>query len=146
MHLYYLLITDVASYVEHHPYLVQKDLIDLANVEGITVIGYSSFGPLSFCELQWQRAMDTPTLFTQDVITTIAKRHQKTPAQVLLRWATQRGIAIIPKASSQGRLLENLDAFSFNMTEDELNTISSLDGNIRFNNPVDYLGTLRIFA
>lgn len=108
--------------------------------------GYSSFGPLSFRELQWQKAMDTPNLFTHNDITTIAKRHQKTPAQVLLRWATQRGIAVIPKSKSQSRLLENLDVFSFNMTEDELNTISSLDGNIRFNNPVDYLGTLRIFA
>jgi len=142
----YCRIRPAVLQIEHHPYLVQKDLVDLANAEDIAVVGYSSFGPLSFRELQWQRALDTPNLLTHDIITTTAKKYQKTPAQVLLRWVTQRGIAVIPKSKSQRRLLENLDAFSFDMTEDELKNISSLDRNIRFNNPVDYLGTLRIFA
>ncbi|KAF8417232.1 NADP-dependent oxidoreductase domain-containing protein [Tirmania nivea] len=132
--------------IEHHPYLVQKDLIDLCKAEDIAVTGYSSFGPQSFLELQWQKAYDTPTLFTNDAITTIAKKHEKTPAQVLLRWATQRGIAVIPKSNSQYRLLENLDVTSFDMTAEELESISALNRNLRFNNPVDYLGKLSIFA
>ncbi|KAI5807625.1 NADP-dependent oxidoreductase domain-containing protein [Peziza echinospora] len=132
--------------IEHHPYLVQKDLIDLAKAEGIAITGYSSFGPQSFRELEWQKAYDTPTLFEHAAITTIAKKHGKTPAQVLLRWATQRGLAVIPKSNSQHRLLENLDVTSFDLTEEEIASISALDRHLRFNNPVDYLGKLSIFA
>lgn len=131
---------------EHHPYLVQKDLIDLCKAEDIAVIGYASFGPQSFLELEWQKAYDAPTLFTHETITSIAKKHKKTPAQVLLRWATQRGIAVIPKSNSQNRLSENLDVTSFDMTTEELASISALDRNLRFNNPIDYLGKVSIFA
>lgn len=133
-------------WTEHHPYLVQNDLVDLCKAEDIAVTGYSSFGPQSFIELEWQKAYDTPTLFEHDAVTSIAKKYGKTPAQVLLRWATQRGIAVIPKSNSQHRLLENLDVTSFDMTKEELESISSLNKNIRFNNPVDYLGKLSIFA
>ena len=136
----------LTSCTEHHPYLVQKDLVDLCKAEGIAVTGYSSFGPQSFLELEWQKAYDTPTLFTHDTITTIAKKYGKTPAQVLLRWATQRGVAVIPKSNSQNRLLENLDVTSFDMTTEELGSICALNKNIRFNSPIDYLGKLSIFA
>lgn len=132
--------------IEHHPYLVQPGLLELARTEGIAVTAYSSFGPLSFVELQWQKATDTPRLFEQPVIAAIAAAYNKTPAQVLLRWATQRGLAIIPKSNTPHRMLENLDAVSWNMTPEQLDSISALDRGLRFNNPPDYLGALHIFA
>jgi D-xylose reductase len=142
----YARIRPAALQIEHHPYLVQKDLIDLAKAEDIAVTGYSSFGPLSFRELEWQKAYDTPPLFENEAVTKIAKKHNKKPAQVLLRWATQRGLAVIPKSNTQARLAENLDVTSFDLTEEEIASISALDKGIRFNNPVDYLGKLSIFA
>ncbi|KAL7271230.1 D-xylose reductase [Rhizina undulata] len=132
--------------IEHHPYLVQKDLINLAKAEGIAVTAYSSFGPASFLELQWQKAYDTPTLFEHPVVVEIAKKYGKTPAQVLLRWATQRGLAVIPKSNNPARLAQNLDVTSFDLEDGEIEKISSLDRNLRFNSPIDYLGTLSIFA
>lgn len=52
-------------------------------------------------------------------------------AQVLLRWATQRGIAVIPKSNSVDRLVSNLQCDSFDLKEEELTQISSLNMNLR---------------
>jgi len=142
----YARIPPAVLQVELHPYLVQQSLVELAKENGIALTAYSSFGPQSFLELAFKNAEDTPTLFDHPVIKKITDAHGKTPAQVLLRWSTQRGIAVVPKTNSKHRLPENLDVCSFDMTEDELQSISSLDRNLRFNNPRDYLGTLQIFA
>jgi len=133
--------------VEIHPYLVQEELVQFAQSEGIAITAYSSFGPQSFVELKWDKAIQCTNLFVHPVITEIASKHNKTPAQVLLRWATQRGLAIIPKANDPTRALENLDSISFDLKPEEVQAISNLNKNIRFNNPPDYLGkTLYIFA
>lgn len=122
--------------VEHHPYLTQPDLIKFAQDNGIAVTAYSSFGPLSFIELDFQNAKDTPLLFENETIKTIAQKHGKSPAQVLLRWSTQRGIAVIPKSNNPARLAQNLDVVSFDLSDDELKAISGLNKGLRFNNPV----------
>lgn len=133
--------------VEIHPYLVQEELVQFAKSEGIVVTAYSSFGPQSFVELDWDKAIKCPRLIEHPVITEIASKHNKTPAQVLLRWATQRGLAIIPKANHPARAHENLDSVSFDLQPEEVQAISNLNKNIRFNNPPDYLDkTLYIFA
>jgi D-xylose reductase len=53
------------------------------------------------------------------------------PAQVLLRWATQRGIAVIPKTNSNARLKENFTCNLFDLTNDEIAQISTLNRNLR---------------
>ena len=123
--------------IEHHPYLVQQDLLDLCKSRGIAVVAYSSFGPQSFLELNMQSAHDTPLLFDHPTVKGIADKHEKTPAQVLLRWATQRGIAVIPKSNNQNRLAQNLDVCSFDLSKDEIESITGLDKDLRFNNPVN---------
>jgi D-xylose reductase len=121
--------------IEHHPYLVQQDLLDLCKSRGIAVTAYSSFGPSSFLELNMQKAHDTPLLLEHQTIKDIADKHGKTPAQVLLRWATQRGVAVIPKSNNQARLAQNLDVCSFDLSKDEIETISAMDKDLRFNSP-----------
>ena len=133
----YCRIRPAVLQIEHHPYLVQPGLIRLAQSEGIAVTGYSSFGPASFVELDWKKAYDTLALFQHPTITSIAKKHNKTPAKVLLRWSTQRGVAVIPKSNRPARLLENLDVTSFDLEESEIQAISCLDKNLRFNDPID---------
>ncbi len=120
-----------------HPYLVQPTLLQLAKSEGIAVTAYSSFGPQSFIELEWQKAKDTPVLFEHPVIIAIAEKHKNTPAQILLRWATQRGLAVIPKSNNPQRLSRNLEVTGFDLEEKELESISGLDRHLRFNNPTD---------
>ena len=121
--------------IEHHPYLQQKTLIEFVQKWGIAITAYSSFGPQSFLELGHAQALNTPTLFENDTIKTIASSHNKTPAQVLLRWATQRKIAVIPKSNNPDRLYANLHVNNFDLTEQQLLDISKLDIGLRFNNP-----------
>ncbi|KAI9837051.1 MAG: NAD(P)H-dependent D-xylose reductase (XR) [Sarea resinae] len=132
--------------IEHHPYLTQESLVNFAQSEGIAVTAYSSFGPQSFIELDMQSAKDTPLLLQHDSITSIAKKHSVTPAQVLLRWATQRGVAVIPKSNHQGRLQQNLEVTGFDLTAEELKSISALNKNLRFNDPPAYGVPIPIFG
>ncbi|MCK9794946.1 aldo/keto reductase [Isoptericola sp. 4D.3] len=60
-------------------------------------------------------------------ITTIAERHGRSPAQVVLRWITQQGYVTCPKSASPERQRENLDVFGFELDPDETATISALD-------------------
>lgn len=121
--------------IEHHPYLVQQQLLDLCKQESITVTAYSSFGPQSFIELDVKTAKNAKPLFENDVVAKVARQHGKTTAQVLLRWATQRGIAVLPKSNDPKRLAQNLDACSFDLSKEEIEEISRLDRGLRFNDP-----------
>ncbi|KAI9659441.1 MAG: NAD(P)H-dependent D-xylose reductase (XR) [Bathelium mastoideum] len=142
----YARIVPQALQIEHHPYLTQEGLLKLCRDAGIAVTAYSSFGPQSFLELDMAKAKNTPLLFDHKTVQSIAEKHSKTPAQVLLRWATQRGVAVIPKSNNQGRLAQNLDVCSFDLGDDELKAISGLDQNLRFNDPPSYGVPQPIFA
>ena len=61
------------------------------------------------------------------VITGIAKDHGKSPTQVVLRWHIQLGLVAIPRSGNPGRIAENIDIFDFELTEEEVSTISGLD-------------------
>ena len=74
-----------------------------------------------------KQAKDTPLLLNNETLKSIAGKHGKTPAQILLRWATQRNIAVIPKSNNQQRLASNLDVTCFDLSESELETISGLN-------------------
>lgn len=124
--------------IEHHPYLQQPRLLEYVQSQGIAITGYSSFGPQSFIELNHPKAAGTPRLFDHADITAIAKNHNVSSSQVLLRWATQRGVAVIPKSSNPDRLLQNLNVNDFDLTQEEFDTISKLDIGLRFNDPWDW--------
>lgn len=136
--------------IEHHPYLVQPDLVALAQEHKIAVTGYSSFGPQSFLELPpafKERTKDIIIPFDAEPVQKAAERLNKTPAQVLLRWATQRGVAVIPKSNNVNRLKQNLEVTDFDLKDEEIRAISALDKGLRFNDPGFYLHEpLRIFA
>ncbi|EPS27984.1 putative NAD(P)H-dependent D-xylose reductase xyl1 [Penicillium oxalicum] len=141
----YARIRPATLQIEHHPYLTQKSLVNYAQKEGIAVTAYSSFGPLSFIELEMQNAKDTPKLFEHSAITSIASKHNRSPAQVLLRWATQRNIAVIPKSNDPTRLAQNLQVTDFDLDQSELESISALNQNLRFNDPQNYGLDVTIF-
>jgi len=147
------LIIDVLRYakyepqvlqVELHPYLTQEALVSLCKTLGIVVTAYSSFGPQSYLELGM--AKDSRSLLQHDLVTSIAATHKKTTAQVLLRWATQRGIAVIPKSNHFDRLVANLQCNVFDLSDAEIASISALNINYRLNNPADIDPRLAIFA
>ncbi|PSR76661.1 hypothetical protein PHLCEN_2v8258 [Hermanssonia centrifuga] len=130
--------------VELHPYLTQESLVALSKTLGIAVTAYSSLGPQSWLELGMHTK--TPGLLTHDTVTSIAKTHSRSSAQILLRWAVQQGLAVIPKSSNHDRLLQNLQVTDFSLSEEETKALSALNINYRLNDPQTIHPALGIFA
>ncbi|KAI0151692.1 NADP-dependent oxidoreductase domain-containing protein [Xylariaceae sp. FL1272] len=141
----YARIPPAALQIEHHPYLVQKELLALCKEEGIAVTAYSSFGPASFMTFGFKNAGSLTPLMQDDLITGLAKKYGKEPSQILLRWATQRGLAVIPKTSRQEVMAQNLACTDFDLDEADIEAISSKDANIRFNQPSQYFDTEKMW-
>ena len=78
-------------------------------------------------------------LFADPVLTEIGSRYGKSPAQVALRWLTQRGIVAIPKSTHRDRMAQNLDIFDFKLTPVDIQRIAQMnqtdDGTVNFNDP-----------
>lgn len=78
-------------------------------------------------------------LFAHPVLTEIGNQYGKTPAQVALRWLTQRGIVAIPKSTHRERMAQNLDIFDFSLTPVDIQRIAEMnqtdDGTVNFNDP-----------
>ena len=119
--------------IESHPYLTQEALLRTAASYDIPVTAFSPLGALSYLSLDM--AENSESVLTQPAVLATAERSGRTPAQVVLRWAIQRGTAIIPKTSRPERLQENLALFDFSLEEAEMKAISALNRNRRFNDP-----------
>jgi D-xylose reductase len=119
--------------IESHPYLTQEKLIRLARSYEMVVTAFSPLAALSYVELGM--AAHNETVLDQPAVLAAAARTGRTPAQVVLRWGVQRGTAIIPKTANPARLRENLALSDFHLTEQEMQAISALNQNRRFNDP-----------
>ncbi|KAH9906294.1 Aldo/keto reductase [Xylariomycetidae sp. FL2044] len=137
----YAKIRPAALQIEHHPYLVQKELLALCKAEGIAVTAYSSFGPASFLEFGFKHAEALVPLMKDDTITGLAAKYGKQPSQILLRWATQRGLAVIPKTVRPEVMAQNLACTDFDLDAADIETITDKDAGIRFNQPSNYFDT-----
>jgi len=62
-----------------------------------------------------------------EILVKIAEKYKKTPAQVALRWNTQRGVTVLPKSVRPERLHENIDIFDFALDEEDMNAINKLE-------------------
>lgn len=106
-------VTPVVNQVELHPWLPQAAVRAFDAARGIRTEAWSP--------LARGRVLGTPQLDE------LASKHDRTPAQVVLRWHVQLGNVVIPKASSPERLAENLDVFGFELDADDLATLASLE-------------------
>lgn len=139
-----MLLMDLLSYarikpsmlqVELHPYLQQPRLLDVCKREGIAVTAFSSFGAISYVPLGMGKGDD---LFSDEVMKEVAERQGRSVAQVALRWAVQRGTIVIPKTSQVERLKENMDIFDWELSEEDMKDIESLDRGLRYNDPGEF--------
>lgn len=129
----YARIRPMVLQIESHPRLTQEALLRLARQYGLAVTAFSPLGAASYVELDM--AGDSDSVLTEPAVTEAAARLDRSPAQIVLRWALQRGTAIIPKTSRRERLRENLALFDFSLNEEEMAGISALNRNRRFNDP-----------
>jgi len=103
--------------VEFHPFLYQKELLDFC-------IGHK-IGITAYCPLA------RTAVFKNKVLQEVGKKHEKTAGQAALRWLYQKGIVVIPKASSKKHLSENYEIFDFNLSDEEMAAIDALNENRR---------------
>ena len=103
--------------IEHHPHLVQQSLVRYCNENGIHFQAYSSLGTTT----------ENNKLLTDPVVLQLAAAYEKTPAQILLRWAVQQGIGVIPKSTNPEHIRNNIDIFSFSLDEKDVSKLNSLD-------------------
>jgi D-xylose reductase len=129
----YAAIAPAVLQVELHPYLTQDKLVRFCHEAGIAVTGFSPLGALSYLSLGMAKPEES--VLEQAAVRAAARRHSKTPAQVVLRWGVQRGTAVVPKTGRPERLAENLALFDFELSADEMAAISALNRNRRFNDP-----------
>jgi D-xylose reductase len=122
--------------IESHPYLSQESLIRLAKQYGLEVTAFSPLGSLSYVELEM--ADQNESILDQAVVANIATRLNCSPAQVVLRWGTQRGTSVVAKSVNPERMAENLSSMNIQLTSEDMDAVSSLNRNRRFNNPGDF--------
>lgn len=102
---------------EIHPYYQENDVIPYIQEKGIVVEGWFPFGGRGH----------TKEILGDSVITEIAENHGVTSAQVILRWNLQKGVIVIPGSSNPEHIKENLDVFGFELTDDEIAKINTLN-------------------
>ena len=112
-------IVPALNQIELHPRLTQEPLRKYCAGKGIAVEAWSPLGG------KGARMLDTPE------IKEIAKKHRKTPAQIIIRWDLQHGIIVIPKSVHQERIVENCGVFDFELSPDDMKIIDSLNQNTR---------------
>src|SRR5580700_11907360 len=118
-------IKPAVVHVESHPYLPQWDLLDYCGKNGIVLQAFAALGHSS-----------EPKLLEDPVITAIARRVNKTPAQVLLAWAIQRGTALLTTSKTPSRIEENFEVSA--IPEDAMRDISEgITSRVRFNTVVN---------
>ncbi|XP_069139681.1 aldo-keto reductase family 1 member B7-like [Argopecten irradians] len=113
----------VCNQVEVSPYYVNEKLIQYCQRRDTPVVAYA---PLGAPARPWVQKGD-PVLLEEDIVKQIGKMHQRTPAQVVLRWGVQRGYAVIPKSSNPKRLADNLHIFDFSLTAKNMEDIAALN-------------------
>jgi len=110
-------VIPAVNQVEFHPYLYQKELLDFCNEKGIKVEAYS---PLTHGKkLNDRRLLE------------IAKKYNKSAAQVLIRWCLQHRLIAIPKSSKKERIMENSSVFDFEISKQDMKKLDGFNENLR---------------
>lgn len=115
-------VVPAVNQIELHPYFQQREVQAFGAQHGILTQAWSPIGGITF----YRDGQHTSTL--QDpIIGDIARAHDRSPAQVMLRWHLQAGRSVIPKSTKPQRIAENFDVFDFELAGDQMDAIDALD-------------------
>jgi diketogulonate reductase-like aldo/keto reductase len=122
-------VVPAVNQVELHPFFTQQAVRDFHAANGIVTQAWSPLGGVNR-----YRPADTDEVrnpLEHPTILELAAKHQKTPAQVVLRWHIERGHSAIPKSVKPHRIKENFDVFDFVLAPEEVTAIDALDTGVR---------------
>ena len=110
-------VAPALNQIELHPYLAQRQLVQLHAELGIVT---ASWSPLA-----------RGALLSDPVVLDLAQEAGRSAAQVVIRWHLQRGLVVIPKSTHRERMIQNADVFDFELSAQQMASIDSLDQNRR---------------
>ncbi|ELW48336.1 Prostaglandin-E(2) 9-reductase [Tupaia chinensis] len=119
----------VCNQVECHPYLNQSKLLEFCKSKDIVLVAYSALGTSR--DPNWID-VNIPHLLEDPILKTIAKKHNRSPGQVALRYQLQRGVVVLAKSFSEKRIKENFQVFDFELTQEDMKAIEELNKNLRY--------------
>ena len=118
-------VTPQSIQVEAHPYFTQKELRVLLDTYGIKLMSWYPLG-------HGDKALINEAVFAE-----IGRKYEKTPAQIILRWHTQMGFAVIPGSRNVNHIRDNLNILDFTLTDEEMTKIAKLDKGERYYHRTD---------
>ena len=111
-------VVPMVNQMEFHPYLVQQELLDFCQKN---TIQYEAWSP-----------MMQGKIFGMDAFEALAKKYNKTIAQIVLRWDLQKGVVTIPKSTKKERIESNAAIFDFEITQEDMELLDAMDRQQRF--------------
>ncbi len=108
-------VTPAVNQIETHPFCQQIETQQFLQDHGVQI---ESWGPF---------AEGRNNIFANELLHAIAVKHNKTVAQIILRWLTQRGVVAIPKSVRPERIAENFDVFDVTLSTEDMAAIATLD-------------------
>jgi len=125
-------IKPAVNQIESHPYFRNTRLIETLRSNQLGQIHTVAYCPLGHGD------QNSPIF--DEAVKEIAKKYEKTPAQVVIRWGIQRNIVVIPKSVTEERIKENINVFDFELSEEEMKKLSDLGKRKRAVDPVGSWG------
>ncbi|MFB7140750.1 aldo/keto reductase [Gottfriedia sp. NPDC056225] len=110
-------VIPAVNQVETHPFCQQIESHSMMKENSVQIESWGLF------------AEGKNNMFQNEVLASIAKKNNKSVAQVILRWLTQRGVVVIPKSVRKERIIENFNIFDFELSQDDIEKIVALDTN-----------------
>lgn len=112
----------VVDQLESHLYLQDRKTVDFLRENNIL---HQAWGPLS---------QGKSNLLDEEILKEIGDKYGKTPAQIALKWNIERGTMVLVKSTNPNRIKENISLFDFDLKEEDMHALASLDKNKRFSN------------
>jgi len=108
-------VVPAVNQIETHPFCQQIETAKFLKENNVQI---ESWGPF---------AEGRNNIFKNELLISIAKKYEKSVAQIILRWLTQRGIVVIPKSTHKERIVENFNIFDFELAQEDMDAIVALD-------------------
>uniref|UniRef100_A0A8C3TB25 NADP-dependent oxidoreductase domain-containing protein n=2 Tax=Chelydra serpentina TaxID=8475 RepID=A0A8C3TB25_CHESE len=126
----------VCNQVECHPYLNQRKLLEFCKSKNIVLVAFSALG--SHRDARWVD-QSTPLLLEDPVLNALAKKYNRSPALVAMRYQLQRGVVVLAKSFTRKHIEDNFKVFDFQLAEEDMKAIDSLNQNLRYDPCQEFL-------